>query len=147
MTGSRPDGARPAASIATLPVVEPQTTATVSSATPTCGAAAVEIRTSAAPNSPPENCHQGGRPSARRRAIARGIAPVASTTASAASIATRLLIVDATVAESSWRPSRPLRYDWSEIMLPATNVTATARAGVASRAAGPRERETVVDKG
>ena len=65
----------------------------------------------------------------------------------AASIATRLLIVDATVAESICRPSRPLRYDWSEIVAPATIVIVRARAGVASRAAGPLGRESVTGNG
>ena len=109
VTARRPAGPSPAASTGRLPPVEPETSATVSSATPTSGAAVAETSTSAAPLSPPRKCHTGGRPSARSRARARGSARVANTIASVARNATMLLIAAATVAEPASLPSRPLR--------------------------------------
>ena len=83
--------------------------ATVTSATPTSGAATVVTATSDAPTRPPSQCQSGGRFSAARsRAIPRTSAPVASATPSVATTATRLLIAAATMAESIRPPSCPL---------------------------------------
>ena len=65
----RPAGPSPAASTGRLPPVEPDTSATVSSATPISGAAAADTSTSPAPARPPQKCQSGGRP---ERAAANG---------------------------------------------------------------------------
>ena len=105
VTGWRPAGLSPMPSAARLPAVWPQTSATLSSATPTSGAPHAPAITYIAPPSPPSRYH--GRTPGHARS-ARGIAPSAVAMAPSAIRPTALLTAAASSAEPIDWASRPL---------------------------------------